>query len=170
MGADISRGETPDMVSYIERDIAQMEIVVEEGLAGEEVLEEPRENLKRLREFVDRKESGESMVHRLRSWESGDTVYGYDSRSDSGGMGKTFRDGGEFGDQSALDAARDGWASATDPDNLLGGTTNDVFLWSATVESVRTDPPDPMDPGEPPLKFARLTDVKVLAFRPGDDA
>jgi len=118
-----------------------------------------------VREFIQSKESGESMVHRLRNWEAGDTVYGWDTLSDSGSMGKTFR-GGENGlTDDPEGAARDGFEGAVD--GPLASDTNDVFLWRGTVKSVRTEGRNPMDPGEPPLKFARLSDVEVLDYRLG---
>jgi len=114
-------------------------------------------------EFIQSKESGESMVHRLRNWRPGDTVYGWDTLSDNGSMGKTFRGGDDGLTDDPEGAARDGFEGAVD--GPLSSDTNDVFLWRATVESVRTDPPNP--DGEPPLKFAHLSDVRVLDYRLG---
>lgn len=107
--------------------------------------------------------SGRQMIHRLREWEDGDTLYGARTYTDSGASGKTFREGSEFGDTTALDMAREQFAG-----ELTLNTNGVSVLYSATVEQVQTDPRDPNDPGEPPLKFARLTDVEILDWKQPD--
>ena len=125
--------------------------------------------------FKEHKENGEQMVHRLRDWEKGDILWGYESVSGSGSTGKTFsrrnRENREerIGDLDGLDpqdaheSARQAFESMTDPDktSLGGGPDTSVFLYAARIESVRTEGPGP-DPGEPPLKFARLGKVVVV--------
>lgn len=130
--------------------------------------------------FVESKENSEQMVHRLRSWESGDILWGWDSVSAEGAAtGKTFRRGkdtldgdGELSGQTAPDAARDAYESIKDSDADLRGATpgTSVFLYAARIESVRTEGGSSHDP-EPPLKFASLTDVAVVesAYIPTED-
>lgn len=109
--------------------------------------------------------SGEQMVHRLREWDDGDTLFGVTSmNADSGAsMGKTFREGGERVN-SAEQMARDRYENPPLP---MSGVT---VLFRATVRDPRTEPRDAMDPGEPPLKFATLTDVEILDWNTSEDA
>lgn len=111
--------------------------------------------------------TGEQMVHRLRDWSDGDTLYGVTSINlDTGASsGKTYRAGGEYG-ADAEQKARDHFAGGT----LASGVT---VLYRATVQNPRTEPANPMDPGEPPLKFAYLEGVEILDWkqnRAGGDA
>lgn len=122
-----------------------------------------------IRNFENKKADGEQMIHRLRDWAVGDVVFGYDVVTDSSAStGKTFRreepsaGGTKSGVQRALDALD---AQPVSGDSL--GEDTHVFAWVARIESVRTEPRDPMDPGEPPLKFAELKDVAVIASRSG---
>lgn len=100
--------------------------------------------------------TGESTVHRLRDWTDGDTLFGF-QLMDPGNratIGKTFREGGEYG-ESAENKAREHYDNTT----LRRGVE---VLYRATVQDPREDPPLAMDPGEPPLKYATLTDVEIL--------
>jgi hypothetical protein len=104
--------------------------------------------------------SGEQMVHRLRDWTDGDTLYGVTSFNQDTGTssGKTFREGGEYG-EDAEQKARNQYER---PGLPMSGVT---VLFRATVRNPRTEPRNPADPGEPPLKFATLTDVDVLDWK-----
>lgn len=107
--------------------------------------------------FVAFLEQSEQMVHRLRDWDPGDTIYGVTEVSGLGRSGKTFTDN-EFG--------RDGKAVAEgyfEQAPVLGA--DEVYLWRAAIDTVRTDPRNPNDPGEPPLKFARLSNAEVLDYK-----
>lgn len=108
--------------------------------------------------------NGRQMIHRLRDWEDGDTLYGATTLTETGRSGKTFREGGEFGDASAKEMAREQFAGDS---ALLANGVN--VLYRATVQQVQTDPRDPDDPGEPPLKFATLTDVEILDWKQSGD-
>jgi len=116
----------------------------------------------RLRESL----SGERMVHRLRDWEGGDTLYGAASVDlNQGGRsvsGKTYREGGEYGEDAEA-KARGKYETP-----LLARGANVAVLYRATVRDPETEPRNPMDPGEPPLKFATLTEVEVLNYRAED--
>lgn len=103
--------------------------------------------------------SGEQMIHRLRDWTDGDTLFGVTSMNpDSGAsMGKTFREGGERG-EDAEQMARDRYERPALP---MSGVS---VLFRATVRDPWTEPRNPMDPGEPPLKYATLTDVEILEW------
>lgn len=107
-------------------------------------------------EFEQHKQSGEAMVHRLRDWSPGDKIVGYDVVSENASHGKTFQIDRE---RSLVDSVEDVKSQAQgplyDPDS-----DSELFVWTATIESVTTEPPGP-DPGEPPLTFARLSDVSV---------
>lgn len=104
--------------------------------------------------------AGERLVHRLRDWTDGDTAYGVTSVSDSSGTstGKTFREGGEYGEDAEAKARE----QYDRPGLPMTGVT---VLWRATVRNPRTEPRDPSDPGEPPLKFATLTDVEIMDWK-----
>lgn len=108
--------------------------------------------------------SGEGMVARLRDWTDGDTLWGVITLNPDTGFtsGKTFREGGEHG-RDAGDMAREYYAG--------GGLTpvGVTALYRATVRDPRTEPRDPMDPGEPPLKFATLADVTVVKWKQSGD-
>lgn len=121
-------------------------------------------------QFENRLTTGLQMVARLRDWESGDTVYGVTTarpashRPDyDGESGKTFTED-EYG-KSGEEMARERFE---DPPLLADDA--DVFLWRATIESVQTEPQNPHDPGEPPLKHARLREAEVLDFKLASDA
>lgn len=103
--------------------------------------------------------SGKRIVHRLRDWTDGDTLFGVTAYTEGGAStGKTFREGGEYGDDAEVQA-RDMYERPALP---MSGVS---VLYRATVRNPRTEPRDPMDPGEPPLKFARLTEVEVLDWK-----
>lgn len=104
--------------------------------------------------------SGENMVHRLRDWNDGDTLYAvtHFTAKDRGATGKTFREGGEHGD-GAEKEAREFFNSGFPPGHVTA-----AVLFRATVRDPRTEPLDPADPGEPPLKFATFTDVEILEW------
>jgi hypothetical protein len=100
-------------------------------------------------------EQGEQIVHRLRNWEVGDRVYGVssfklsndDSRSSSG---KTF---------TTEENAR----AHFEKEPIFGPTEEfDTILFAATIQTVTRDPPNPADPGEPPLKYAQFENVEIL--------
>jgi len=115
-------------------------------------------------EFEQAKMSREVLVHRLRDWEVGDVVCGYDVVSDGASHGKTFKRGGEFGDTLAIEQAIDGVRNAP----LLGETLDEdttAFAWVGIIESTRTEGRNPADPGEPPMKTAKLKQVSVVAAR-----
>lgn len=117
-------------------------------------------------QFEREKAQGEQMIHRLRDWEAGDVIFGYEVHSGSGSTGKTFKRGGEHGDTPAFRKAIQGFDNAPVlGDELSEGST--AYVWSATIQKTRTAPRGP-DPGEPPLKFAELEDVTVLASKTGD--
>lgn len=118
--------------------------------------------------FERYKQDGEQMIHRLRDWEAGDTVFGYDILGESGGTGKTFKRGGEMGDIPAFRKAIQGFDNVPAIGDELGDGKV-AFLWSAEIETTRTDPRDLNDPGEPPLKYAELSNVTVLASKTGGD-
>ena len=121
-----------------------------------------------IEQFEQSKMSGEVIIHRLRDWEAGDVVCGYDVVSDGASHGKTFKRGGEFGDTLAIEQAIDGVRNAP----LLGETLDEdttAFAWVGIIESTRTEGPNPADPGEPPLKFGTLKQVSVLAARSGGE-
>lgn len=99
--------------------------------------------------------TGQQMVHRLRDWDEGDTLYGvtfYNEGYDSG-SGKTFKD---------EDSARGMFESG----GLGAGPGSDTVLFKATVRNPTTEPHNPADPGEPPLKWAELEDVEILDRNP----
>lgn len=108
--------------------------------------------------------SGEHLIHRLRDWNDGDTLYGAKTFNPDtgGGMGKTYREGDEYGEQDAEALARGMYSN--------GPTASGVsVLFRATVRNPRAEPRDPSDPGEPPLKYGTLTDVEILDWKqPGD--
>ena len=108
----------------------------------------------KLRERV----AGEQMIHRLREWTDGDTAFGVTTFNLETGTssGKTYRVGTERG-QTAREKARQNYDRA-----IFKGVT---VLFRATVRNPRTEPRNPMDPGEPPLKFGTLEDVEILEFR-----
>lgn len=137
--------------------------------------------------FREHKQSGEQMVHRLRDWQEGDILWGYESVSPNGSTGKTFSrrnrekrkdrigDLSDLDPQDAHESARDAFDQMADPDpdavSLGGGPDSSIFLYAARIESVRTEGPGP-DPGEPPLKFAQLGKVAVVDSKyipPEDD-
>lgn len=98
------------------------------------------------------------MVHRLRHWAAGDVIFGYDVVRPGGATGKTFTREHAESMYNAVEAAP-----------VLGdtlGPETDVFGWVARIESTWSEGPGP-DPGEPPLVYASLRDVVVLAYRTG---
>lgn len=125
--------------------------------------------------FKEHKSNGEQMVHRLRDWQEGDILWGYECVSGSGSTGKTFsrRHSEEreeriskldsIDPQDAHESAREAFESITDPDQQSLGTGPDssVFLYASRIKSVRTEPHSSHDP-EPPLKFAQLGKVVVV--------
>lgn len=127
--------------------------------------------------FKEHKENGEQMVHRLRNWEEGDILWGYESVSPRGSTGKTFsrrkskeskeraeeKDFEHLDPDDAHESAKDAFESCTDPDSMSmgGGPDTSVFLYAARIKSCRTEPHSSHDP-EPPLKFARLGKVVVV--------
>lgn len=123
------------------------------------------EAMTRVAEFARQKERGEALVHRLRDWEAGDRVIGYDVVSENASHGKTFRPDGRLLDSDEPIAAITEQATGPlyDPES-----DSEVFVWSATIERVQTEPRGP-DPGEPPLKFAELRDVTVERSSVGGD-
>lgn len=106
--------------------------------------------------------SGNHMVHRLREWDDGDTLYGVESfQHDTGAAtGKTYHEGGEYGEDTAEAKARNHFEN---PPPLAGGMV--VVLYRATVQNPQTEPRNPMDPGEPPLKYANLISVEILEWK-----
>lgn len=107
--------------------------------------------------------AGEQLVHRLREWADGDTLFGVTFMNPDTGasMGKTFREGDEYG-EGAESKAREHYESGI----IASGVT---VLFRGTVRDPRTEPRDPEDPGEPPLKFATLTDVEILDWKRGGE-
>lgn len=119
----------------------------------------------RIEQFEESKMNGETMIHRLRDWEAGDVVFGYDVVSDGASHGKTFRRGDVHGDEFAIERAINAVRDAPlVGDELSEGTV--AFAWVGKVEKTRTEPPGP-DPGEPPLKMAELEQVSVVVARSG---
>lgn len=104
--------------------------------------------------------SGEHMVHRLRDWTDGDTVFAvtHFTDKDRGAVGKTFREGSGHG-EGAEKEAREFFNSGFPPGHVTA-----AILFRATVRDPRTEPRDPNDPGEPPLKFATFSDVEILEW------
>jgi hypothetical protein len=105
-------------------------------------------------EHIQSLEQGEQMVHRLRNWAVGDTVYGVTSfnlKSEYGAAsGKTF-------------TSKEPAEQYFENEPLFGDPEQfDIILFTATIRRVRTDPRNPRDPGEPPLKFAHFEDVEIL--------
>lgn len=121
----------------------------------------------RIRQFEEDKSSGEQMIHRLRDWEAGDVIFGYDVIQANGSMsGKTFKRGNSLGGNSCVENALAGLENQP----LIGDTLSDgtvAFAWVGRIVRTRQERGDPMD-GEPGLKFAELEDVTVLASRDGD--
>lgn len=100
------------------------------------------------------------MIHRLREWNDGDTLYGAVFLGDRSPSGKTFR----AAEEPAEDRARDYYNR-----DIFNGPGTTAVLYRATVRNPRTDPQNPADPGEPPLKQARLEDVEILDHDPADE-
>lgn len=117
--------------------------------------EQPEELVRGKIAFKQSKKQGRQNLHRLRNWEPGDTVWGYEVRSDGSYTGKTFRREGPISE--GLAAAESAYEQAVE--RASPGTM--VFLYVATVQSVGQEPPGP-DPGEPPMKFGHLEDVCLL--------
>lgn len=116
------------------------------------------------RDYLRDRVSGEQMVHRLRDWTDGDTLYGVTSFSSSGAaMGKTYRDRGEYRD-TAEQKAREHFKNGP----AFGSFSGVMVLYRATVTDVWDEGTDPADPGEPPLKYATLTDVEILDWKQAD--
>lgn len=123
--------------------------------------------------FREHKQAGEHMVHRLRSWEEGDILWGWESVRPGGTTGKTYRradaqrmQGKDFeylDPDDSHESARGGYEAVADPHkaSMGGGPDSAVFLFVARIGSVRTEPHSMQDP-EPPLKFATLDKVRVL--------
>lgn len=100
--------------------------------------------------------TGKNTVHRLRAWEIGDTLWGYRTMGECAETGKTFRDGSErMIEQTAEQMAENAFEDAVD----LAADGTAVFLYSATIEDIREERYN--SDGEPPLKYATLSDVKV---------
>lgn len=103
--------------------------------------------------------TGERMVHRLRDWTDGDTLFGtarFATDADAC-LGKTFQKGGERR-ASARQLARENYERTGIPMDSVS------VLYRATVRDPRTEPRGP-DPGEPPVKFATLTEVEILDWK-----
>ena len=107
-----------------------------------------------------RKETGMNMVHRLRDWERGDTIWGFDIQSENGSTtGKTFDRSRRLPDDS------DPFVETVE--QRMAQTLEMVkkpavgFVWVGTIEKVTTEGHDHSDPGEPPLKHASISDVCV---------
>jgi hypothetical protein len=117
----------------------------------------------RIKQFEESKMNRQVMIHRLRDWEAGDVVFGYDVVGETSSTGKTFRRNGEYGEELAIEKAINAMRNAP----AIGELSEDsqVFAWVGKIERVRTEPRDPHDPGEPPLKHAQLEQVSVLAAR-----
>lgn len=127
--------------------------------------------------FREYKEDGEQMVHRLRNWEAGDILWGWESIRDGSSTGKTYsrrkakeskaraeaEDFEHLSPDDAHESAKDAFEACCDPDrtSLGGGPGAAVFLYAARIGSVRTEPHSSHDP-EPPLKFATLEKVVVV--------
>jgi hypothetical protein len=108
------------------------------------------------------------MVHRLRNWEEGQTVWGYEVISNGGAsMGKThtrrdFTDHSEnYQDDSDEFVPQIIDSMQAMLDNTGDDSVSAGFAWVAEIESVQTEPPGP-DPGEPPLKKARFRKLVVM--------
>lgn len=118
--------------------------------------------------FKRRKEKGMNMVHRLRDWEAGDTIWGYDIQIDNGNTtGKTFSRNDSTlvpEDEPYVEQVEERMEQMLDthPSPAVG------VVWVGTVETVTTEAHDHSDPGEPPLKHASVTDVcvKTVSRRP----
>jgi hypothetical protein len=115
-------------------------------------------------QFVAELADGRQLVHRLREWESGDTLWGYMVVGETAALGKTFRAGSEppvpnadadtDAESVASRKANDGFEQHVGGDRL-------VFLYSAHIAAVETEPRGLADPREPPLTLADLTDIRV---------
>lgn len=115
-----------------------------------------------------RKETGMNMVHRLRDWEPGDTIWGYDIQVEDGATsGKTFSR-----DESSL--VLEGEEYVTLVEERMEAMLNEHkspavgVVWVGTIEKVTEEAHDHSDPGEPPLKHASISDVcvKTVECRP----
>jgi hypothetical protein len=118
--------------------------------------------------FAEAKTGGRQMVHRLRDWEEGQTIWGWETHVESGGsMGKTHtrRDFERRVDDSEPVRPQVKAALVDTATGQLESTRTDVrtagFVWVAEIADVHTEPPGP-DPGEPPLKDASLTNLSVV--------
>jgi len=113
--------------------------------------------------FVEMKQRGEHMIHRLRDWQVGQIVWGYDLHRENGSStGKTFTRGGASSedilrDERGHEQAKEMYETRTE--QIQSGA---AFYWVGRITRVRVEGRNPADPGEPPLKFAELEQVKVL--------
>ena len=125
----------------------------------------------RNRLFKEHKEDGWHMVHRLRDWEPNQILWGYEMHRD-GGMrsGKTFTREGITGraglpdDDETPAAVNSGHEDAREAyEDSIGFADPPAafFFYGARIERVRQEPPG-ADPGEPPLKEAKLRNVFVV--------
>lgn len=115
--------------------------------------------------FAKHLTTGERMVHRLRDWSTGQTIWGWSVHTEDGAsMGKTHtrRDfepmtGDETETRMRDELVSTAAAQLTD----ISDTRAVAFVWVAEVAEVHTEPPGP-DPGEPPLKTAHLDHASVV--------
>jgi hypothetical protein len=117
--------------------------------------------------LLDRLE-GEQMIHRLRDWADGDTLWGVRSWNSSNGytshMGKTFTDD-EYGTTGKAAASSEFDKYVQGP---LASDSSDVVLFRATVRNPQTESRPSSDP-EPPLKYGDLEDVEIIRRSPPAD-
>lgn len=104
-------------------------------------------------------EGQRKQIHRLREWESGDTLWGYVvCKTDGSSFGKTFTHEAPGGTMGA-DAARRAFESAAAGNTLTSNEGSVAFYYMATVHNPQTEPRGMDD--EPPLKMATMKDVVV---------
>lgn len=115
-------------------------------------------------------ESGWLMVNRLRDFDEGQTIWGYVAINDeSASMGKTHSRG-DFTRSFVEDGHTPAgvWEAVKSKMERtlekVGGDEKVGFAWVGKVERVRTEPRGP-DPGEPPLKHAKIRDATIIESR-----
>lgn len=126
------------------------DVILDDGLDEEEIAAQ----------FAASKRRGQHMVHRLREYSPDDIIWGYDVLTESGSMGKTYRRGVD-GPDSTSDETFAEWVEEQAMASAEASGSCLAVVWYATITELRSEAQDPMDPGEPPLTYATLTDVVV---------